>query len=52
MGLPFQKSLLSKDVRLTTIQPASANTQVKAYMEDGDKMGRLWTEGSFEKVDP
>lgn len=36
----------------TTIKRASEDKQVKAYMEDGDKMGYLWEQGFFEGIDP
>lgn len=38
---------LDKQKGFTDIHPAASNEQVKAYMEDGDKMGRLWQEGLF-----
>ncbi len=34
------------------INPASSDKQIKAYMEDGDKMGYLWKQGFFPGVDP
>ncbi|MCY4054703.1 MAG: AAA family ATPase [Cyanobacteria bacterium MAG CAR4_bin_6] len=43
---------LQKQGGYTTIHRASDNAQLKAWMEDGDKMGRLWKQGSFEGVDP
>ena len=43
---------LQKQGGYTTIHRASDNAQVKAWMNDGDKMGRLWKQGSFEGVDP
>ncbi|MEW6235724.1 MAG: AAA family ATPase [Candidatus Omnitrophota bacterium] len=43
--------LLKKD-GYTTIKPAAENKQIAAYMQDGDKMGRLWDEGFFEGADP
>lgn len=36
----------------TEICRASEDKQIRAYMEDGDKMGRLWKEGFFEGADP
>ena len=43
---------LQKQGGYTTIHRASDNAQLKAWMDDGDKMGRLWKQGSFEGVDP
>ena len=43
---------LQKQGGYTTIHRASDNAQVKAWMEDGDKMGHLWKQGFFEGVDP
>ena len=40
--------LLNKKKGVTSITRASKNKQVKAYMEDGDKMGRLWKQGLLE----
>ena len=34
------------------IERASNNKQIAEYMERGDKMGRLWTQGFFKDVDP
>lgn len=36
----------------TEIQRASEDPQIKAYMDDGDKMGYLWKQGFFDRVDP
>ncbi|MDR1009343.1 MAG: AAA family ATPase [Rickettsiales bacterium] len=36
----------------TTIKTASSFEQAKIYMENGDKMGYLWTQGFFEGVNP
>ncbi|NIA31128.1 MAG: AAA family ATPase [Actinobacteria bacterium] len=36
----------------TNILRARDNEQIRAYMEDGDKMGYLWKQGFFEGVDP
>jgi predicted ATPase len=36
----------------TTIIRASDDAQIKAYMDDGDKMGYLWNQGLFDGVDP
>ena len=38
---------LDKQNGCTSIHRATDNEQVKAYMDDGDKMGRLWQEGLF-----
>ena len=43
---------LQKQGGYTTIHRARDNAQVKAWMNDGDKMGRLWKQGFFEGVDP
>ena len=37
--------LLNKKKGVTSITRASKNKQIKAYMDDGDKMGRLWKQG-------
>ncbi|RVU45129.1 AAA family ATPase [Rubrivivax rivuli] len=36
----------------TQIRRARDDAQVKAYMADGDQMGRLWKQGFFEGADP
>ena len=36
----------------TEIHRASADDQIRAYMEDGDKMGCLWRQGLFQGVNP
>lgn len=38
---------LDKQKGFTDIRPATDNQQVKEYMDDGDKMGRLWQENLF-----
>lgn len=43
---------LVKDQGYTQIKNASNNEQIKAFMEEGDKMGYLWKQGFFEGVDP
>lgn len=43
--------LIKKD-GYTTIQRASDDSQIRAYMEDGDKMGYLWKQGLFQGVNP
>lgn len=39
--------LLVKENGYTLIKKAADNSQIKAYMEDGDKMGYLWKQGFF-----
>lgn len=36
----------------STIRRAADDLQIKAYMDDGDKMGWLWKQGFFEGADP
>ena len=36
----------------TSILRARDNAQIAAYMADGDRMGELWKQGLFGKVDP
>lgn len=36
----------------TSIVRAKDDKQIRAYMDDGDKMGRLWREGLFLGIDP
>jgi predicted ATPase len=43
---------LVKENGYTTIHRASNDTQIKAYMDDGDQMGYLWKQGFFDGVDP
>lgn len=43
--------LIKKD-GYTSIERASENKQVAAYMQSGSKMGYLWGEGFFAGVDP
>jgi len=43
---------LQKQGGYTTIRRASKDAQIKGYMDDGDKMGRLWKQGFFEGVEP
>ena len=40
--------LLRKKRGITTIERAADNRQAKDYMDDGDKMGRLWAQGILE----
>jgi len=41
-----------KNQGYTTIRRASGDQQIKVYMEDGAKMGALWSEGWFTGADP
>ena len=43
---------LQKEGGYTRIRRASADSQVEAYMKDGDQMGYLWKQGFFEGADP
>jgi predicted ATPase len=43
---------LVKENGYTKINRAADDTQLAEYMAAGDQMGRLWTEGLFEGVDP
>jgi predicted ATPase len=43
---------LIKDKGYTTINRASDDAQIKAYMDDGDQMGYLWKQGFFRGADP
>lgn len=36
----------------TEVKRASMDPQIKAYMQDGDKLGYLWRQGFFEGADP
>jgi len=42
---------LEKKNGYTQIKRASDDTQISAYMNDGDKMGYLWKQGFFGEVD-
>jgi predicted ATPase len=42
--------ILVKDKGYTTIKHASKDPQIKAYMENGDKMGYLWKQGFFDTL--
>ncbi|MCH8982360.1 AAA family ATPase, partial [candidate division KSB1 bacterium] len=44
--------MLVKKDGYTSINRASENEQIAAYMSDGDKMGYLWKEGFFDGIDP
>lgn len=43
---------LVKDKGYTTVHRAAEDAQLKAYMEDGDKMGFLWKQGFFTGANP
>lgn len=43
---------LQKQKGYTTIHRAGDNAQLAAYMNDGDRMGRLWKQGFFVGADP
>ena len=43
---------LVKQEGYTQIRRASENSQIVAYMKDGDQMGYLWDQGFFEGSDP
>ena len=43
---------LQKESGYTTIKRAQENKQLKIYMQDGARMGHLWTEGFFKGADP
>lgn len=43
---------LEKQDGYTAIKRASEDKQIAAYMQDGDKMGNLWRQRLFGKVDP
>lgn len=43
---------LQKESGYTRIRRASDDSQVEAYMKDGDQMGYLWKQGFFEGADP
>lgn len=42
---------LEKKNGYTSIKRADDNEQLRIYMENGDQMGYLWTQGFFEEVD-
>ncbi|MBD3560620.1 chromosome segregation protein SMC, partial [Planktothrix sp. FACHB-1355] len=41
-----------KERGYTFVKRASEDEQIKAYMNDGDKLGYLWRQGFFEGADP
>lgn len=43
---------LVKEKGFTRIQKAKDDEQIRAYMNDGDKMGYLWKQGFFTGADP
>jgi predicted ATPase len=43
---------LEKENGYTNIKHAKDDKQIVAYMQDGDKMGYLWSQGLFGGVDP
>lgn len=43
---------LVKEKGFTQIYRAKDDKQLKAYMDNGDKLGYLWNQGVFEGVDP
>ncbi|MBD3805792.1 hypothetical protein, partial [Sulfuricurvum sp.] len=43
---------LSKKDGFSSVNRASDDPQLSAYMADGDQMGYLWKQGFFEGVDP
>ena len=43
---------LVKEKGFTQIYRAKDDKQLKAYMDNGDKLGYLWNQGIFEGVDP
>ena len=43
---------LEKEKGYTKIKRASEDSQITAYMNDGDKMGYLWKQGFFGEIDP
>ena len=43
---------LVKDKGYTAVRRAQDDPQVRAYMDEGDKLGFLWKEGLFDGVDP
>jgi predicted ATPase len=43
---------LTKESGFTIVKRAREDKQIKAYMDDGDKLGHLWRQGFFEGADP
>lgn len=49
---PEEVFLLVKKDGYTDIRQASRDAQIKAYMQDGDRMGSLWRQGLLQEVNP
>ncbi len=43
---------LKKEKGYTIVKRANKDEQIKTYMDDGDKLGNLWSQGFFEGADP
>ncbi len=43
---------LKKENGYTVVKRASEDEQIRAYMDDGDKLGYLWRQGFFDGADP
>lgn len=43
---------LKKEHGYTVVKRASEDEQIKAYMNEGDKLGYLWRQGFFDGADP
>ncbi|MBF0121086.1 MAG: AAA family ATPase [Desulfobacterales bacterium] len=43
---------LSKESGYTVVKRASEDKQIRTYMNDGDKLGNLWSQGFFDGADP
>jgi predicted ATPase len=43
---------LKKEQGYTVVKRASEDEQIKAYMNEGDKLGYLWRQGFFDGADP
>lgn len=43
---------LVKETGFSTVRRAADDTQISAYMSNGDKMGYLWDQGFFSGADP
>ncbi|OQX05120.1 MAG: chromosome segregation protein SMC [Desulfobacteraceae bacterium IS3] len=43
---------LKKESGYTVVKRASEDEQIRAYMNDGDKLGYLWRQGFFDGADP
>ncbi len=52
-GCEIEEVLWLKKVSgYSVVRRASEDKQIRAYMKDGDKLGRLWRQGFFEGADP